>query len=113
MGVGPKVDLIPVRIHGLQMEVLIVLAVQLTRDLVHQMHAQVSICSKTMCCIPLLETNIFVLFCMTSVYTCVNVRVYLHVQRMCVVYLAKCARLSVFFLNHDMLLRTSNHYGIR
>ena len=50
---------------------------------------------------------------MTSVYTYVNIREYLHVERMFVVYLAKCARLSVFFLNHDMFLRTSNHYGIR
>ena len=113
MGVGPKVDLIPVRIHGLQMEVPIVLAVQLTRELVQQMHAQVSVCSKSVCCIPLFQTDIFVSFCMTSVYTYVNIREYLHVERMFVVHVAKCARLSVFVLNHDMILRTSNHYGIR
>ena len=104
MGVGTNRDLTPVRIHDLHMEVPVVLAVQLTRELVQQTHAQVSVCSKTVCCIPLLQTNIFVLFCMTSVYTYFNIREYLHVERMFVVYLAKCARLSVFFLNRDMLL---------
>ena len=113
MGLGPKRDLVPVRIHRLHMEVPIVLAVQLTRELVHQMHAQVSECSKTVCCIPLLQINIFVLFCMTNVYLYVYVRVYIHVQRMSVVHLTECARCSVFVLKHDILLRTSYHYGIR
>ena len=39
VGVGTNRDLTPVRIHDLHMEVPVVLAVQLTRELVQQMHA--------------------------------------------------------------------------